>query len=159
MEGQSVRHRAVGGLLLGLKSTATAVGIFLAAIAVLVVVFLGLSFFLWGEGGCSCAPSDSKMSQHFTDNRAEFEGLLDGYSANELAALGVDSVDPVPWVGDPAAVFFVTFRSGGIGSHHDKGYVHSLVPPPTEERRDDGSVAYRSHHIEGDWYLYEYLDP
>jgi hypothetical protein len=143
-------------VLLGLRSTARVVGIILAAIAVCVAVLEGL--FLLAVGGCT--PSDRKMTRYFAENRSGFERLLNGYSANELAELGVEWVDTEFSTGDPYAVGFVTFDgSVWAGSHHWKGYLHSHVAPPAEERRDDGTLAYVFDRIEGDWYVYEYIDP
>ena len=164
-----IRREAADGEPSRARTTRRTVTAILALVSVPIIpmAILGVwVYFAFAQGGClpsfrsSSAeradvgevPSDDYMTGYLLNHRSEFTQLLDGYDETDLKELGILS----PVMGDD---LFITWHDGWFGGTHDKGYLYSTQALPREEHRDDGSVAYRYLPIEGDWYIYEYLDP
>jgi hypothetical protein len=101
--------------------------------------------------------SDRAMARYFHQHGAQFNALLDGYSAGELAALQLHDPSETEWLGD--GVYFDRFSRGWLGGSYNKGYTHSIAPLPTVKNTDDAVDELVFHELGDGWYIYAYDDP
>jgi hypothetical protein len=95
------------------------------------------------------APSDDDMLGYFNEHRAQFDGLLDGYSKQDLQALGISAANEH---------HFYTWSKGNVLSSEDRGYAYS-EQPLVDSQPGDPSVGYGYRHIDAGWYLFRFSEP
>jgi hypothetical protein len=102
--------------------------------------------------------SDRAMIHYFDQHQAQFNALLDGYTQDELDALGL--LDPAEnsWFGP--GTYFDRFSKGWLGGSSDKGYIHSEEPlTPLVRDTDAATHELVFHEIGNYWYVFAYVDP